>query len=70
MYALAFLILRFQSQYRMKRKKITKIFIFTLPCDGSRGFMKSLKAFTKPFEVLQRSAKIKIYVDLYFNTIF
>ena len=27
---------------------------------ASKGFMKALKAFTKPFEALQRSVKIQI----------
>ena len=34
--------------------------IFTLPYGASKGFMKALKAFIKPFEELQRSVKIKI----------
>ena len=41
-----------------EEKKIN--FIFILLCGASKGFMKALKAFIKPFEVLQRSAKIKI----------
>ena len=41
-------------------KKLTLIFIFTLPCGASKSFMETLKAFTKPFEVPQRSVKIKI----------
>ena len=50
-----------------KRKKLTQIFIFTLLCDASKGFMKALKAFIKSFETLERSAKIKISVSFYFN---
>ena len=34
--------------------------IFTFLCDASEGFMKTLKAFSNPFEVLQRSVKIEI----------
>ena len=40
--------------------KLTQIFIFTLFCGASQGFMKAFKAFIKPFEVPQRSVKIKI----------
>ena len=32
--------------------------------------MKALKAFIKPFEAPQRSVKIKIKVNFYFNTTF
>ena len=32
--------------------------------------MKALKAFRKPFEVPQKSVKIKVVVDFYFNTTF
>ena len=41
-----------------KEKKI--IFIFTLLCSASKGFMRALMAFIKPFEAPQRSVKIKI----------
>ena len=44
-----------------EEKKLNEIFIVTL-CGSSKGFMKALKAFIKPFEVPQRSLKIKIYV--------
>ena len=40
-----------------KRKKVTQIFIFTLLCDASRGFMKALKTFIKCIEELVRSVK-------------
>ena len=40
-------------------KKLTEVFIFTLPDGASNGFMKTLKAFIKPFEAPQRSVKIK-----------
>ena len=43
-----------------EEKKITAIFIFTLLCGPSKGFMKVLKAFIKPFEAPQKSVKIKI----------
>ena len=43
-----------------RREKINLNFIFTLLCDASKGFMKALKAFIKPFEAPQRSVKIKI----------
>ena len=43
-----------------KKKKLTYIFIFTLLGGASKGFMKALKAFIKPFEAPQRSLKIKI----------
>ena len=32
--------------------------------------MKALKAFIKPFEAPQRSVKIKIQLNFYFNTAF
>ena len=43
-----------------EKKKLSNIFIFLLPCGASKGFMKALKAFIKPFEAPQRSVKIKI----------
>ena len=43
-----------------EEKKLSYIFIFTLLCGASKGFMKALKAFIKPFEAPQRSVKIKI----------
>ena len=43
-----------------RREKINLIFLFTLLCGASKGFMKAFKAFTKPFEAPQRSVKIKI----------
>ena len=46
-----------------KKKKITEIFIFTLLCGASKGFMKALKA-------RQSSVKIKIYVNFYFSGTF
>ena len=43
-----------------KVKKLSQILIFTLLRGASKGFMKTLKAFLKPFEAPQRSVKIKI----------
>ena len=34
--------------------------MFTLLCGDSKGFMKTFRAFIKPFEALQRSVKINI----------
>ena len=39
---------------------IKLIFIFTLLCGTSKGFMKALKALIKPFEEPQRNVKRKI----------
>ena len=36
-----------------------QIKIFTLLCGASKGFMKTFKAFIKPFEAPQRIVKIK-----------
>ena len=41
-----------------EEKKI-KLNIFTLLCGASKGFMRALKVFIKPFEAPQRSVKIK-----------
>ena len=43
-----------------REKILIQIFIFTPLCDASKGFMRALKAFIKPFEVPQRRVKIKI----------
>ena len=43
-----------------EKKKLSQIFIFTFLCGTSKGFMKTLKAFIKPFAATQRSVKIKI----------
>ena len=48
-----------------EEKKLIQIFILTLLCDASKGFIKTLKAFIKPFEAPQRRAKIKIWINLY-----
>ena len=50
-------------------KKLSEIFIFTLFCGASKGFMKALKAFIKPFEAPQRIVKKK-YFNFNFNTTF
>ena len=54
--------LTIQSQ---TKKKLTYIFTFTLLSGASKGFMK---AFIKAFEAPQRTVKIKIQVNFYFNT--
>ena len=38
-----------------RRGKINLIFIFTLICGASKGFMKAIKTLIKPFEEPQRS---------------
>ena len=53
-----------------RREKISEIFIFTLLCGASKGFMKAFKAYIKPFEAPQRSVKIKIKLNFYINTTF
>ena len=50
-----------------EEKKLTYIFMFPLLCGASKGFMKTLKAFIKPFEAQQRSVKIKIQVYFQYN---
>ena len=49
-----------------KERKLTSIFIFTLLCFASEGFMKVLKTFIKPFEAPERSVKIKVLVNFDF----
>ena len=48
-----------------EKRKLTQIFIFTLLCGASNGFMKALKAFIKLFEAPQRSVKILIYLNFF-----
>ena len=43
-----------------KGKKLTQIFMFTLLCGASKGFMKALESFIKSFEAPQKIVKIKI----------
>ena len=50
-----------------EEKKLSWIFIFALLCGASKGLMKALKAFIKLLEVPQRSVKIKIWLNFYFN---
>ena len=45
-----------------KERKLTSIFISTLFCGASEGFMEALKVFRKPFEAPQKVWK--------FNTTF
>ena len=67
-YIIAFLtldyILTLSTPIPDKEKK-SSIFIFTLLCGGSKGFMKP---FIKPFEAPQRSVKIKIFNTTFRNT--
>ena len=41
-------------------RKLTELFIFSLLCVVSKGFMKAFKAFIKPFDATQRSLKINL----------
>ena len=41
-----------------EEKNLSQIFIFTLLCGASKGFMKTFKAFIKPFEAPQISVEI------------
>ena len=50
-----------------EEKKLTSIFLFTLLCGASKGFMKALKVIIKPLKVPHISVKRKIYVNFYFN---
>ena len=40
-----------------EEKKLSCIFIFALLCGASKGFMKALRAFKKPFEAPQEVSK-------------
>ena len=53
-----------------EERKLTEIFIFAFLFGASKGFMKVLKAFIKPFESPRRRVKIKIKIDFYFNMTF
>ena len=59
-------MLTFPVSILNKKKKLTKIFIFTLICGASKGFMKAFKAFLKPFGAPQRIVEIKTYVNFLF----
>ena len=50
-----------------EEKKIKLNVYFYTFCGASKGFMKAL---IKPFEAPKRSAKIKIYLNFYFNITF
>ena len=50
-----------------RREKINFNFYFRDLCGASKGFMKALNAFIKPFKAPQRIMKIKIEVNSYFN---
>ena len=52
--------LTFSVQIPDEKRKLTYIFIFTFLYGVSKGFMKALKAFIKPFEAPKRSVKVKI----------
>ena len=64
------LLLSFPAPIPDNEKKLTEIYIFTLLCGASKGFIKAFKAFIKPFGASQRSVKIKISVNFYFNRTF
>ena len=51
-----------------RKEKINLNVYFTLLSGASKGLGKALKAFIKPAEAPQRSVKIKIHVNFYFNT--
>ena len=50
-----------------KEKKLTQIFIFTLFCGASKGFMNAWNAFIKPFETPRKNLKIEILVNFHFE---
>ena len=52
-------MLTFPVSILNEEKKLTKMFIFTLICGASKGFMKAFKAFLKPFGAPQRIVEIK-----------
>ena len=54
-----FLLLALPVPIPDEEKNQVKFFSFALLFGASKGFMKAFKAFIKPFEVPQRSAKIK-----------
>ena len=53
------LLLTFPVWIPALEQKLTQIFILTLLWGASKGFMKALKAFQKPFEAPQKFVKIK-----------
>ena len=52
--------LTFPTPISDEEKKLNRIFLFPLFWGASKGFMKALQAFIKPFVARQRSAKRKI----------
>ena len=46
------------------------MFIFTILSGASKGYMKSLMAFTKLYETPQRTVKIKTSINFYFTVTF
>ena len=50
-----------------RREKINLNFYFHTSLWCTKGFINPLKAFIKSFEAPQRSVKIEIYVNFYFN---
>ena len=44
---------------RDEERKLVPSFIFTL-CGASKGFVKALKAFIKPFKARKRGVKVEI----------
>ena len=48
------LILPLSVPIHDEEKKLSSMFIFTLLCGASKGFMKVLKAFIKPFDAPER----------------
>ena len=53
-----------------QREKISFLFshFFAVSRKALKAFIKIFKVFTKPFEAPQRSVKIKIQINFYFNT--
>ena len=54
-----FLFLTFPVPIPEAERKLIQVFIFTLLCGDSKGFMKALKAFIKSFKAPQRNVKMK-----------
>ena len=45
---------------KKKKRKLTSFFIYTLLCVASKGLVKALKAFIKPFEAPQGKNETKL----------
>ena len=54
-----FLFLIFPVPIPEAERKLIQVFIFTLLCGDSKGFMKALKALIKSFKAPQRNVKMK-----------